>query len=96
MKLLAIIDIAPDMPIETVRAGLADELKGSWELFASGVLREAYLTDTPTRAVFVLEAEGVAQAEQRLGALPLVAAGAMRVGLMELRPFTNWARLFAP
>ncbi|MFY9968523.1 MAG: dimeric alpha+beta barrel [Roseiarcus sp.] len=94
MKLLAIIDVAPDAPVEEIRRELGKELKGSWDLFAAGVLREAYLTDTPTRVVFILEAADMTDAEEQLDRLPLVAKGAVRVGLIELRPFTNWSRLF--
>ncbi len=95
MKLLAIIDVAPDAAVEEIRRELANELKGSWDLFAAGVIREAYLTDAPTRVVFILEAADVTDAEEQLDRLPLAAKGAMRVGLIELRPFTNWSRLFA-
>jgi hypothetical protein len=73
MKILAIIDVLPGAAMESVRAELTNELKGSWTLFASGVLREAYATATPTRVVFVLEAEDVAHAEQHLRKLPLIA-----------------------
>jgi len=96
MKILAIIDVAPSAPIETVRAELAKELKGSWDLFASGILREAYATATPTRVVFVLEVEDTAQAEGHLSKLPLIAGGLLRFELVELRPFVNWSLLFAP
>jgi hypothetical protein len=95
MKLLAIIDLAPDASADEVRRELPNELKGSWDLFAKGVLREAYQTETPTRVVFILEAADMTDAEEQLEGLPLVAKGAMRVGLIELRPFTNWSRLFA-
>ena len=95
MKLLVIIDVAPGTRIEDIRAHLADELKGSWALFASGILREAYATATPTRVVFVLEADDLARAEEQLRRLPLIAAGAFRVEFIELRPFVNWAALFA-
>ena len=95
MKILAIIDVAPGAQLETVRSQLADELKGSWALFASGVLREAYATASPSRVVFVLEAEDAAHAEDQLRKLPLVAASLFRIELVELRPFVNWATLFA-
>jgi hypothetical protein len=61
--------------MDSVRAELANELKGSWALFAAGVLREAYATATPTRVVFVLEAEDAAHASEHLRKLPLVAEG---------------------
>ena len=81
--------------MERIQAEIRDELLGSWRLFASGVLREAYATSSPTRVIFVLEAEGQDRAEEHLRTLPLVAAGLFRVELVELRPFVNWARLFA-
>ena len=96
MKILAIIDVAPGTQMESVRAKLANELKGSWALFASSVLREAYATATPTRVVFVLEAEGAVHAEEHLRKLPLVAAGHLNFELVELRPFVNWSILFSP
>jgi hypothetical protein len=95
MKILAVLDVLPGAPMEIVRANLANELKGSWALFASGVLREAYATATPTRVVFVLEAEDAAHAEEHLRKLPLVAAGHLNLELVELRPFVNWSMLFA-
>ena len=95
MKILALIEVAPGAPVDAVRADLVNELRGSWSLFTSGVLREAYATASPTRVVFVLEADDVARAEAHLRTLPLVAAGHMRFDLVELRPFANWSLLFA-
>jgi hypothetical protein len=95
MKILAILDVLPGAPMESIRAKLATELRGSWALFASGVLREAYATATTTRVVFVLEAEDVAHAEEHLRKLPLVAAGHLNFELVELCPFVNWSMLFA-
>jgi hypothetical protein len=57
MKVLAIIDLAQGASMEKVREEFVNELKGSWHLFESGVLREAYATASPTRVVFVLETE---------------------------------------
>jgi hypothetical protein len=69
MKILALIDVAPDARMES---------KESWSLFASGSLREAYATAAPTRVVFVLEAEDDSKAEEHRGKLPLIAAGLFR------------------
>jgi hypothetical protein len=41
MKILAILDVLPGAPMESVRAKLANELKGSLALFASGVEADA-------------------------------------------------------
>jgi hypothetical protein len=95
MKILATLDLAPGAPIETVRSQLESEIKGSWALYASGVIREVYATPIATRVVFVLECESQAAAESHLHALPMVASGLFRIELIELRPFTNWSRLFS-
>ena len=95
MKVLAIIDMAPNASIDVIRGELKKELREAWRLYGSGVLREAYATDVPTRVVFLLEAQDIAHAEEGLRALPLVASGLMHASLVELRPFTNWSALFA-
>ena len=96
MKVLAVLTLAPDAPLERIRAELADELRGSWTLYATGVLRESYATEDPRRVVFVLEAADAAAARRELAPLPLVAAGMFNIECMELRPFVNWSRLFSP
>lgn len=95
MKVLAIIDVAPGANMDKLRAELPSEVRGSWELFSAGVIRETYATATPTRVVFVLEAESADAARAHLAKLPLVAGGLLHVELVELRPFTNWSMLFA-
>jgi hypothetical protein len=94
MKILAIIDFAAGVEVDRIRNDIAIEIKESWSLFASGVLREAYATATGTRVVFVLEAEDVSRAKEHLENLPLVSAGLFHFELIELRPFTNWSMLF--
>ncbi len=94
MKILALVDVARGADINAVRAGLAEELRGAWDLYESGVLRETYATATPTRVVFVLEAGSVAEARDHLSRLPLVTAGQMHLDFIELKPFANWALLF--
>lgn len=95
MKVLAILTLMPEARLETVRAELAEELKGSWALYSAGVLREVYATEDPKRVVFIMEGADAAATKQTLGALPLVAAGIFRMELVELRPFVNWSMLFA-
>jgi hypothetical protein len=95
MKVLAMLTLVPDASLETVRAELANELKNSWALYASGALREVYATEDPKRVVFVLEADDIAAAKRFLATLPLVTAGLFNIEFLELRPFVNWAMLFA-
>jgi hypothetical protein len=95
MKVLVTLSLMPEAKLDSVRAELADELKGSWALYASGALREVYATEEPTRVVFVMEADDVAAAKRLLAPLPLVVAGMFRMEFVELRPFLNWSMLFA-
>jgi hypothetical protein len=95
MKVLALLSLVPETQLGTVRAELANELRGSWALYASGVLREVYATEDPKRVAFVMEAEDAAAARRQLAPLPLVAAGMFNVECLELRPFVNWSMLFA-
>jgi hypothetical protein len=95
MKVLAVLTLKPEISLSAVRAQLADELRGSWGLYSSGLLREVYATESPTRVVFVLETMDVKAAADSLNGLPLVAAGMFHLEMMELRPFVNWAALFA-
>ncbi len=95
MKLLATITVTPGTTLDTIRAQLEHELRGSWKLFADGHLREVYATESATKVVFVLEANDQAAARALLQTLPLIASGAMTAELTELRPFVNWSRLFA-
>jgi hypothetical protein len=95
MKILAIVDVTPGASMERIRAEIKNEIAGSWKLFSSGVLREAYSTAAPSRVVFILEADDMAQATAHLRELPLVAAGLLSLELVELRPFVNWSMLFS-
>jgi hypothetical protein len=95
MKVLAVVHLAPSADLLQVRRLLGEELRGSWKLFSQDIIREAYLTDDASRIVFVLEAEHAAAAETHLKTLPLVKSGSFTLQLIELRPFTNWERLFA-
>jgi hypothetical protein len=95
MKVLAVLTLMPEAQVGTVRAELANELRGSWALYSADVLREAYATEDPKRVVFVIEAEDSAAAKRQLAQLPLVAAGMFNVECLELRPFVNWSMLFA-
>ncbi|MGD0678462.1 MAG: dimeric alpha+beta barrel [Polyangiaceae bacterium] len=94
MKVLALIDVARGADIGMVRARIEEELRASWELYKTGVLREVYATATPTRVVFVLEAGSVAEAHSHLSEMPLVKAGLLAIELIELKAFTNWSLLF--
>lgn len=95
MKVLATLEMSATADRGKVIGQLNDELKSSWKLFEQDVLREAYGTDNPGRVVFIMEASEITAAQAALNGLPLVQAGCFDVQLIELRPFTNWSRLFS-
>jgi len=95
MKVLAIVNLAAAADLSDVLRSLNEELRESWTLFSENVIREAYMTDDPARVVFVLEADDLAAAQTQLQKLPLVRRGCFTLELTALRPFFNWARLFA-
>ena len=95
MKILASIRLAEGADPRDIAPRIEEEIAGSWRLFASGVLREAYATEDARRVIFVLEVEDRKSAEQALQSLPLIRLGVFSHELIELRPFVNWSRLFS-
>jgi len=93
MKILALVSLKKGVPLAQVKPELQAEVQGSWHLYVSGVLREAYLTESATTVVFVMEGPDLQAAAEELGKLPLVAKGLFDVQLHEMRPFANWAML---
>jgi hypothetical protein len=94
MKVLALVDLSATADRAEVFRRLNDELRESWKLFAGNIIREVYATSEPASVVFILEADDIAAAEATLKQLPLVQMGYFNVRCIELRPFSNWARLF--
>ncbi len=58
MKVLAMLTLKPEAKLEKARAELANELKASWALYASGALREVYATEDPKRFEWQCRAGG--------------------------------------
>lgn len=76
-------------------AGLAPaEMRALWQLYCDGVVREAYSPGGPG-AVLLLETTARHDAETALSGLPLAADGVIDFELIELRPFSAFAILFA-
>lgn len=95
MKILAIGRPRAGVDARTAIAPHADsELRMLWALYGDGFVREMH---SPGRAgvVLILEAPSVREAEARLGGLPLVSSGVIEFELIELRPFTAFARFFS-
>jgi hypothetical protein len=95
MRILAIEQPADGFPGKPSAGDLRDEATQVWELQQAGSLREIYLTDERSRAVTVLECASAADAYALLETLPLVERGFLAFDLMELEPYSGFARLFA-
>jgi hypothetical protein len=94
MKILAIEVEAPDATPEQFGTYLKLEALQVWELYAAGVIREAYFDAARHVAVLMLECADVDAAQAALDSLPLVQAGLIRFELYPLTAYTGFARLF--
>jgi muconolactone delta-isomerase len=95
MKILALENDRPGSSHADSTALLQDEARAVWELTQAGTIREIYFRQGPRRAVIILEADGIREAEETLALLPLVKAGLTEFELIGLQPYPGFARLFA-
>lgn len=94
MKMLALEREITNHPAGAYQPFLRDEAARVWELYQSGLLREAYFRTDQHTAVLVLECADEATACEILGTLPLVKAGLIVFDLIPLAPYSGFARLF--
>lgn len=71
------------------------EAKMVWELYAAGLVREAYSCDSHVCAVMILECQSLAEAKQVSRQLPTVKAGVLRCELVKLDPLPKFSEFFA-
>ena len=95
MRILALEVEKADAPAADFQPYLAQEAKAVWTLYQAAVIREAHFRADRNSAVLILECADVSEAEQKLGQLPLVAAGLIRFDLIPLVPYSGFSRLFA-
>lgn len=94
MKILAIEVESPDATPEQFGPLLKPEALRVWDLYAAGVIREAYFDAARHVAVLMLECADVDAAQATLASLPLVQAGLIRFELYPLTAYTGFVRLF--
>jgi hypothetical protein len=95
MRIIALEHELKPLEPATAAAVLAAEAQALWALQQEGLVREAHFRADRKEAVLLLEAPGVAEAETRLSAMPLVKEGYIRFELIPLVPYDGYARLFA-
>ena len=94
MKILAIEHEISGTPPAAFQPLLEAEARRAWELLQAGVIRELYFRQERSEAVLVLECAGVAEAQEALNSLPLVAAGLITFKIIALRAYPGFERLF--
>jgi hypothetical protein len=93
MKILALEKDIKPVNWEKEQEILIDEAKSVYNLFLRDHLREIYFTESHN-AVLILECENKDKAVDLLGELPLVKNKIIEFELIELKPYTGFARLF--
>jgi hypothetical protein len=93
MKILAISQEIPPVDWDSLEEMLKNEARALHEMYMEGHVREFYFTDRG-EAVLVLESASPEEAVHILKKLPLVENGKIRFDLMELHPYSGFARLF--
>lgn len=95
MKLLALEVEEPGTSPEAFRPHLREEAKAVWELYLSGIVREAYFRTDRHTAVLVLECPDQEHAREVLASLPLVRHKLIHFEVVPLTPYSGFERLFA-
>jgi len=92
MKILALEKDIEGVDWTTAKTLLEDEAREVYQYYLKGFIREIYFTENKN-AVIILECESKNQALGLLKTLPLVQKKFTRFEILELRPYTGWARL---
>ena len=93
MKILATEKELKPIPKDNADSILKQEAFKVWELKEKDLIREIYFNENHC-AVLILECSDKRVAKDILNELPLVREGYIEFGIMELRPYTGFGRLF--
>lgn len=93
MKYLAISKEIPPIDWDILSETLKEEASVLHQLYITDQIREFYFTDRGD-AVLMLECSSIYAAQEVVQQLPLVKQGMIVFGVMELRPYTGFERLF--
>jgi len=92
MKILALEKEVEGAKWENTDELLEQEAQHVFQMYLSDCLREIYFTQDKN-AVLVMETKDSIEAKKLLDALPLVKSGKIRFEIMELKPYTGYARI---
>lgn len=95
MKFLCLDVPQPGATMEKYQPHMADEVRHTWQLYKSGVVRDIYFRQDRPGVAILAEAESVDAAKEALAKFPLAEAGLIGWDVIPLGPFLNWETLFA-
>jgi hypothetical protein len=102
MRVLATIEYEPGVSRSDIEELIVPEERTAWRQYLEGFVREIFVagdesgTDGRTVVVAILEADGIAEANERMEQFPMVREGYVTVEYVELKPFAYWEHLFKP
>ena len=95
MKLLCLDIPAPGASLEKYQPHMLDEVRHTWGLYKTGIVRDIYFRQDRPGVAILAEAESVEAAREALADFPLAKAGLIGWEVIPLGPFLNWEMLFA-
>lgn len=96
MKFLCLDIPLPGASLEKYQPHMHDEVRHTWQLYKSGVVRDIYFRQDRPGVAVIAEADSMEAAKKALSEFPLAKAGLIGWDVIPLGPFTNWESLFAP
>lgn len=95
MKLLCLDVPAPGATLDQYGPHLVDEVRHTWELYKSGLVRDIYFRQDRPGVAIIAEADSVEAAREQLMQVPLAKVGLIAWEVIPLGPMLNWELLFA-
>ena len=92
MKILALEREIEGVEWDNTEKLLEQEARHVFQMYLSDNLREIYFTEE-NNAVLIMETADRKTAEILLNTLPLVKSGKIKFEIMELKPYTGFARI---
>jgi hypothetical protein len=95
LRFLALEHDLPGHTAHEFQPHLRAEALAAWNLYCSGIIREASFREDLHTAVLLLECASLSEAEEMVSSLPLVQAGLITFEIFPLVPYDGFSRLFS-
>jgi hypothetical protein len=93
MKFLALEKEVEGVNWDLQKHILEKEAKHVYNLYAAGIIREIYFSETKN-AVIILECASMTEARNVVQSFPLVENNLIEIDVIELHPYSGYSRLF--